>query len=398
MGDGAFDGLDAAWDQLFGVATDPHPYLARAWARSWWDEFGRGPRRAAARAVLHVVAVWRGPALVGLVPLAAIGGGRASPLRILIGVGQENADYGGALVADGDDEALEAVAAALAELVAQRRTLLALARLRASAPLLGALGAVVDPDRFALASLEQEPYPYLDLRDEADPDAAIARLIKRNDVARRSRRLAELGEVRWVEHCAQSAGDGFDAFLALHRARWADRGAVGPFATPRGQRFLARATAGLDELGVLRLAFLTLDGRPIAARYGAVCGRWYFGMKSGWDPALATYGLGHLMVAKRLEQVRRDGLDGFDFLRGAGAHKQAWTPRSHEVGWWVVGRRGRGATIDREVLRAIQRLRHRWRSSPLAAPQPGAVAWRAQGLRSPRALAAGAGQEGIILA
>ena len=63
----------------------------------------------------------------------------------------------------------------------------------------------------------------------------------------------------------------------------------------------------------------------MAARYGFEYSGRYDGLKSAFDPSMSTHGPGHMITGYLLQQAAKDGLSTFDFMRGAGAHKHAWT-------------------------------------------------------------------------
>jgi CelD/BcsL family acetyltransferase involved in cellulose biosynthesis len=311
-----------------------------------------------------VITVHRGDELVALAPLLAVGVGVGpAAVRLLVGAGQENADYGGALVVAGDEEARHALARHLVEEVGTGRTVLNLTRLPLDSPLLAAVRAALDPGRHELRCEAEEAYPRLDLRATDDPERAVARLLKANDVPRRLRRLGETGAVRWVAHHPDAAGEGLATFLRLHDLRWAGRHPSGPFASPAGRRFLAQAAAGLDRQGLLRLSLLLVDDVAVAARFGTVFDGWYLGMKSAWDPSYARFGPGHLVMGQLVRDALDGGLAGIDLLRGQGAHKLAWANGERRVGYWTVARGGRQGAADRLAARVLLRSRYRWRGS-----------------------------------
>lgn len=360
-----FEDLAGEWDQLLATAAEANVYLTRSWTGAWWRAFGRGPRLQACRSELHVVTVRRDGALVALAPLLSVRLG-AGPLgvRVLMGIGQENADFGGLLVADGDAGALDAVVEHLASELGRGRTVLNLTRLADDSQLLAALRSRLGTG-WRFHQQEHEAYPFLDLRALEEPERQVRKLLKKNDVPRRTRRLGEEGEVGWV-YDAPDPERGLAAFLRLHDLRWEGRAPNGPFTSIPGRAFLLDASRGLHAEGRLRLSFVTLDGRPIVGRFGTVFGGFYQGMKSGWDPTYATYGLGHMVVGRLIEQALADGLDGFDFMRGAGDHKAAWTNQSRDVGYWTVGRDDRFAAVDHRIFWTAMRLRYRNRGLPHA--------------------------------
>jgi CelD/BcsL family acetyltransferase involved in cellulose biosynthesis len=364
------DDLRDDWTSLLARAGEANVYLTPAWADAWWRTFGRGPRLQAARSSLHLIVVRRGSVLVGLAPLLAVHlGVRPAAVRILMGIGQENADFGGVLVDRDDSEAMTALVEQLASELGRGRTVLNLTRLEDASPFLAALRHALPEDRYVFHQEEAESYPYLDFSVIDDPERHLRKLLKKNDVSRRGRRLAEEGDVEWIYHQPGESDAALGQFLHLHDLRWAGRAPSGPFTSVPGREFLLEASRQLDAAGLLRISFVTVDGAPIVGRFGTAYGDAYQGMKSGWDPAFKSFGPGHLVVGRLLEQLLADGVPRFDFMRGAGEHKAAWTNQERPVGYWSIGRAGKLSELDHRALWTALRLRYRWRGRPVV-PNP----------------------------
>lgn len=363
----AFSSLEGHWEALLARSPEANVYLTRSWAGAWWRAFGSGPRLQASHSQLHVIAVWRGEVLVALAPMLTtqLGAGPAR-IRMLVGVGHENADFGGLLHDPAEPDALELVLDHLEAELGRGRTVLNLTRLEAEGAFLAAILGRFQGGRYEVREHEREAYPFLDLRALDDPERQVRKLLKRNDVTRRTRRLGELGEVAWVHHRPGQADVDLDEFLRLHDLRWEGRAPSGPFTSVPGRAFLHDASQGLDHEGFLRLSFVTLDGVPIVGRYGTEFGNVYQGMKSGWNPEFKAFGLGHMVVGRLIEQGLADDLDAFDFMRGAGDHKAAWCSGSREVGYWTIGRAGRLSDLDNKAMWSMLRLRYRWKGQPRA--------------------------------
>jgi CelD/BcsL family acetyltransferase involved in cellulose biosynthesis len=333
----AFATLRSPWRAVFECSKDRNAFLTWEWAFTWWRHFGGHDH-------LHVVVVRDGSDIVAVAPLLEASAGlRGSRVRMLVGIGQETADYGGFLLGDQP----EATGAVILDHLEQRLNcgeVVNLTRLREDSALLSLLRRRFPSERRgqALIREESEEYPCLELTRFDDPQQEISALEKRNDVRRRLRRLREQYDVGFVYHATPS-GAAVDQFLALHSQRWStkDGSPSGIFVTGKGQAFVRDAAVALDDSGHLRLSLLTADGAPIAARFGVECDATYFGMKSAFDPAFAAFGPGHLIVAMLLEELVTRGVREFDFLRGAGAHKGVWANGSREVGYWTLRRRGR---------------------------------------------------------
>jgi CelD/BcsL family acetyltransferase involved in cellulose biosynthesis len=122
--------------------------------------------------------------------------------------------------------------------------------------------------------------------------------------------------------------EGMNAFFALHSARWRSRSRPGLFSSPRVQSFHLDVARRFLENGWLRLCLLHARGAPRAAYYWfALQGRW-FEYGSGFDPALAKYSLGTVLLAWGIRQAIQEGCTEADLLRGEEAYKNHWRPKS----------------------------------------------------------------------
>lgn len=356
----------AEWDDLLAVSPDASPYLSRAWVESWWRHFG-APRllRRTLRTRPHVVTYREGGRLVAVLPWLEVRLGALAGERLLVGIGQETADYGGVLLGSEPERVLPILLDHVESELGRGRTMIGLTRLLPEGTLLAALQErFPDEGRYQLRSELSAQYPYLDLAaDDTDPHVLVRRLLKRNDVARRLRRLNEAHEVSYHYHRPGRSSADIATFLELHRRRWAslDTKPVGLFATPAGHAFLVDVAEALDEAGLLRLSIVRADGRPVASRFGTALGGSYQGMKSAWEPDFAPYGPGHIAIGQVLGSAVEEGLQEFDLLRGAGSHKDQWANRRRTVSYWTLGRSDRFSRLDRQRLWALLRVRDRSR-------------------------------------
>ncbi len=356
--DTGFAALRRDWTLLLPDSADRSPFLSWEYADAWWRSFGGRDR-------LHVVVVRDGREVLAIAPLLRCGGLAGRVPAVYIGIGHEAADYCGALLGCRPEVTGPLLFGHLDRLVRTGGTVV-LGRLDPDGDLLPMLSRHATGSRASrLTALFSEEYPYLDLAALDDPQRAISRAWKKNDVRRRLRRLSAEHEVAFVHHRSpKSDPQALADFFALHDARWAQKQAVtgaraaGLFATAAGRRFLREAAAGLDDAGWLRLSFVNVDGRPFTGRFGLEYDGRYFGLKSAFDPAMSDHGPGHMITGFLLQQAVDDGLQRFDFMRGAGAHKHNWTTTSRPVGYHVLHRRGRCGDLQRRYAWATLRWRN----------------------------------------
>jgi CelD/BcsL family acetyltransferase involved in cellulose biosynthesis len=150
----------------------------------------------------------------------------------------------------------------------------------------------------------------------------------RSQVRGRERRLAEAGRLsyRSTERPEELERD-FDAFLALHEARW-----EGPTSSFRGLRafhldFLAQAL----ERGWLRLRFLELDGEPVASLYNLRFGNAESHYQAGRDPARARESVGFVLHVHAIREALADGLSEYRLLRGGEPYKTRFATQTSDL-------------------------------------------------------------------
>jgi CelD/BcsL family acetyltransferase involved in cellulose biosynthesis len=179
--------------------------------------------------------------------------------------------------------------------------------------------------------------PYLALpATVADLDKKLGGKFRGN-LRRRAKKLeAEVGPLA-LEHIDGSGLTAIqlDALLdegfALEAAGWkGDLGTAIACDARLGARYKALAHA-FAARGQLACYFLRAGERRIAFHYALVDADTYYLFKPGFDPALATYGLGHLLVDAVARDLIARGIRELDFLGDDMPWKRDWTDttRSH---------------------------------------------------------------------
>lgn len=142
----------------------------------------------------------------------------------------------------------------------------------------------------------------------------------RKEHRRKARRLArDLGDVEVVTADDGDLGDAIARFFTMnddaasHKASFFDRDDMRAF-------FDALATEFAHD-DVFRLHELTVAGRPVAANVSLVWrDRWGL-YNSAFDPRMASFSTGNVLVAELVALAADEGLDTFDFLRGDESYK-----------------------------------------------------------------------------
>ena len=121
---------------------------------------------------------------------------------------------------------------------------------------------------------------------------------------------------------AEDAGrlhDDLATLRQLHAARWTE-GDSEAFSGAR-RDFHEEFAAYAQRKGWLRLWFLELDGRPVAAWHGFRYGGadWFY--QAGRNPRYDDLSVGFALMAHTVREAARDGMHTYHLLRGDDAYK-----------------------------------------------------------------------------
>jgi len=359
------------WDDLAARNPWATPFSQWAFHRAWWDAYGDNAHEQ----TVVVVDPADGPDAepVAIAPLmhrhevettdeltrttmrpgAGLELTPVEPTAKAIFFGASyHADYATVLADPAD---LPAVAEALAEHLATTEPqddahpaawdVIDLRRLRCGDPaadaLAAAFGAREMTERWTLNVEREDVSPVVTLPPGTTFEAYLSTLGKkvRHEIRRKLRRAEAAGAVRLVDSRDPLAD--LEAFIELHQKRWGERGLFP--STPGGEqsRVLFRR---LFELcgpdGALRLAFLTIGDRRIAAGIAIETDSGFLYYNAGVDPDARDLSPGVVLIAKLVERAIEQGCRRVDFLRGDESYKYEWGAVDEPIQRLLV-RRGR---------------------------------------------------------
>ena len=129
---------------------------------------------------------------------------------------------------------------------------------------------------------------------------------------------------RLWSQCPRATPFLFNQFIRLHRACWRARGQKGILDSEQLLAFHREAAWNLLSMGALRLYALTFRDQVAAILYGfSHAGRAFYYL-GGFDPELAEFSPGTVIIGHAIEQAIEEGAGEFDFLRGREAYKYLW--------------------------------------------------------------------------
>lgn len=307
----AFLALKPEWDDLFARAGLPHQLFQRhAFLRHWCDHY------LAAEDRLCLVVGREAGRLVMLWPLERR---RRLGLELVRLMGAPVAQFGDVLIEPGPrrEHWLERGWEAL------RRRGVDLVELR----LVRADAALAHCNRLAtIAPVVSQEAPFADLGLRVAPDgpSLVYPARDRSNYRRRLRRLAERGEIAFVDRePGPEAALLAEQAVAMKRASLAQHGIVAPAVlNPRFGRFFAALAADRSEDAGLRLSLVTCDGRPVGIDLSFDCKGRSFGHVIASDPAFEREGLGRVLIHHTFASARARGNSIFDLLAPADPYKR----------------------------------------------------------------------------
>lgn len=299
-----------AWPELLARDPDRHVFATPEWNRLWWEEFSAGKD-------LLILEVCRDDEPMAIVPLyRKVVDGR-NVLRFVGGI--DLTDYLGPICAAGDRPA---AAAAIVDW------------LRAGEVEWDELDAHNMPVPLGFAEFLVERADTCDFRFALDQEETAAVLVlpadwaaylagldskERHELKRKRRRLArDHPDAVFRTATAETLDGDLKTFVDMHRGA---EGHKGHFMKPEVATFFERVARAFMPLGWLRLDFLEVGGRAVAATFGFELDGVSYLYNSAYEPEAARLSPGLMLVSELLkESIERD-FERFDFLRGPERYK-----------------------------------------------------------------------------
>ena len=326
--------LAADWDRLARRV----PFRSWTWLSRWWRHYGEPFGSRGSRVSLYVLVVYDGGKLVGIAPWYREDCPCQGRVLRFLGLGEVCSEYLSVLCLP---EMEQRVAEALAAWLTPTDR---------SGP--SVLPSDDQWDLLELSGVDVEDSAVICLTDELEmrrnlvhrsvgwncwrialPDSweeFLANLSKNHRKQLRHRQRTILDGRRNVLHSVQQSADlpqAQDVLVDLHQRRRQSQGSQGRFASCRFTAFHDDVMPAMLRAGQLRLAWLEVDGRPVAAEYQLTGNDVVYAYQSGMNPDaldLAPGSLGHLVT---LRWAIDGGYRTFDFLRGDEPYKRHWRAR-----------------------------------------------------------------------
>jgi CelD/BcsL family acetyltransferase involved in cellulose biosynthesis len=145
----------------------------------------------------------------------------------------------------------------------------------------------------------------------------------RHEIRRKLRRVQSRGDVTFEE--SSDPRRDLDWFIQLHQRKW---GEAGLFPTnpggDAGRVFIRRLFELFGPNGMVRLSFLSINGRRIAAGIHLDDGRTMYYYNAGVDPDARDLSPGVVLIASYVRAAIARGRRRIDLLRGDEPYKYDW--------------------------------------------------------------------------
>ncbi|MGE0179143.1 MAG: GNAT family N-acetyltransferase [Sphingomonas sp.] len=282
----ALIGLKDEWTALAAAASEPNPYYEH-----WFVSAA-----AAAAPDVQMLAVRRGPRVIGLMPLAAERGYAKLPVRFIANWRHDQMFVGMPLVAAGEEEAFWRAALALLDATGWA-ALLHLRSVVENGPVHRGLIATRD---CAVAYREVRAFLDSTLSPEAYFEQAV-RAKKRKELRRQRNRLGEIGPL--VSRClgrGDDLGEWCDTYLRLERSGWKGEAGTAFACSPPRAQFFRDAVAGADAAGRLQFRRLDVGDRTVAMLVNFLAPPGSFSFKTVFDEQFARFSPGVLIQQENL--------------------------------------------------------------------------------------------------
>jgi CelD/BcsL family acetyltransferase involved in cellulose biosynthesis len=160
----------------------------------------------------------------------------------------------------------------------------------------------------------------------ADPDQMLS-AGRRSDLRRMMRRAEKHGKVRFdiLAPAPEETPFLLDATVRLEAAGWKGRNRSALKHHVAARRFFERYAVLAARSGILRMAFMYIDDRPVAAQIAVQCSDVIWLLKIGYDETYADCSPGNLLMLEMVRHASRTGLKRCEFLGVAESWTRMWT-------------------------------------------------------------------------
>jgi len=299
------DSVFTHWQRAESFLTWNCLFVLPVWLKAWWDNFGRN-------SALYLLSIRHEGRIIGIAPLQ-----RSDDTVRLLGDENvcDNLDF---IVAR--EKSAEFYRILLNYLKQDGVKRIELAQVRQDSSVMAQLLPVAEKAGCRISYEKNDMSFELALPGSWDDYLTLLSGKERHEIRRKLRRLNEAGQMsyRMVED-ASSIKKEMEAFLELFRSYRSDKT---EFMNDRMVSFFKELAEALKEARILKLFFLELDKKPIAA---TMCFDYHSTMylyNNGYDKRFGSLSVGMLSKVLSIKESIQSGKKTYDFLKGAEVYKK----------------------------------------------------------------------------
>ncbi len=334
-------GLADQWNAL----AEGVPFRSFQWLANWWKLYQPAWTSMRRQVELYTLAVYDGREPIAFLPCFIERSRSAGRVVQFLGARETCSDYLSLLCRPGCEAAAVneladwlAAASRKSGPACDRWDIIQWNGVDAADPLMALLIEQLRARGLAAAAREKDRTWRIELPSTWEEYLDLLSKSHRKQLRQRQRRAFDSGQVRL---CTLGPNDGvergWNILTELHQRRLESLGKAGCFASSVYKEFHRAATIDLFAADMLRLHWIELQGRPVAAEYHLKGGDVVYAYQGGVEPAALEHEPGRLATMATVRLAIEHGFKGFDFCRGDEPYKAHWraTPRE-SLEWRVV--------------------------------------------------------------
>lgn len=317
-----------SWSDVLRRSKQNYLFQTYEYLSTWWDNFGKSKKNRK----LFILLVEDGSSLAAIAPLMITRNPLLGKQPVIQFIGTDICDYMDFII---DAERYEDCFLKIFEYLSHVRYLeLDLKYL----PDNSGVFKCFNGKKFAGVGYSQirqaDRCPYVKLENNLN-DTFDKNLPRRllAEIKRSERKLGSVGGLVFKSFNNNvPSEDSLAEYFNLHVRKWSVYSAkYSQFQRKEWRSFVTDLCPLLAGNDWLDFSYLELNKKMIASHFGFRYNNKFYYYMPTFDHEFAAYSPSKILIMKLLEQITRDGLGEFDFLRGIEPYKFAWTNQSRPV-------------------------------------------------------------------
>ncbi|MEW6378720.1 MAG: GNAT family N-acetyltransferase [bacterium] len=333
-----FESLHTVWNRLVQRSSNRAITQTWEWLYTWWEIYGD-------ERYLFIILGSEGEEIIGIAPLSIhreniryfkllpyktagfLGSGRTSERNVV-------SDYLDLIIREGrEKDFIDGLVKCLSGLPAWDEIILE--NVSAESPASTLLHEAARKNGLNFQITKRTPSILIKLPDTWDEYLQSIQGSLRYKITRGRKEFNKLSGTYHVVQHEHELSKAFDDLEALHQHRWQGKGQPGAFFSRKWKAFHKKLIPLAFNNGWLKLCFLHLENRPVAANYNFAFDNKIHFFQAGLIPHENTHvRLGLLLHSYCIEEAIHEGYKEYDFLKigGQGAgYKEMWENYSRDL-------------------------------------------------------------------